>query len=72
MTAQPIATAPLLTVDDVAAMTGIARQTLYKWRSEKTGKGPTAVVIGRRLRYRREDVDAWIDSLVEEAPNGGR
>lgn len=58
----------LLCVDDVAAMTGIARQTLYKWRSDGSRRGPRATIIGRRLRYRREDVEAWLDSLREEAP----
>lgn len=55
----------LLTVDDVAAMTGIARQTIYKWRCETPEKAPRAVMIGRRVRFRREDVDDWINSLAE-------
>lgn len=62
---------PLLTVDDVAAMTGLARQTFYKWRSEGNTKGPRAIVIGRRVRYRREDVDAWIAGLAETGGAGG-
>jgi len=35
-------------------------QTLYRWRVD--AKGPPAVKLGRHLRYRWTDVDAWVDA----------
>lgn len=58
-------TEPLLTVQDVAALAGIAPQTIYKYRSESPEKAPRAINIGRRVRFRRSDVDAWLESLAE-------
>jgi len=36
----------------------IAEGTLYYWRHK--GIGPPSVRIGRRVMYRRGDVEAWI------------
>lgn len=33
--------------------------TLYKWRRE--GYGPPSFRLGRGTRYRREDVNAWLE-----------
>ncbi len=53
---------PLLTIQDVSAYLGIPVATLYQWRYQ--GTGPQAARMGRHLRYRREDVDAWVDTRV--------
>lgn len=45
--------------EDVSAALGIPVPTLYRWRSQ--GKGPRAMRLGRHLRYRVEDVEAWLD-----------
>lgn len=50
----------LLSIDDVADYLGVPKNTLYQWRSK--GYGPTGRRIGKYVRYRAEDVDAWIDS----------
>jgi len=57
--------APLWTVDDVSAFLQIPVQTLYTWR--KHGTGPQARKIGKYLRYRPDDVIAWVDSLGDPA-----
>lgn len=49
----------LLSIDDVADYLGVPKNTLYQWRSK--GYGPTGRRIGKYVRYRAEDVDAWID-----------
>jgi excisionase family DNA binding protein len=50
----------LLTVKDVAALLNVPVATIYSWRHE--GKSlPPAVKMGRSLRFRRADVQAWID-----------
>ncbi|RBM19234.1 excisionase [Prauserella sp. PE36] len=49
----------LLTIDDLADYLGIPKNTLYQWRSK--GYGPTGRRIGKHVRYRPADVDAWIE-----------
>lgn len=49
----------LLSIDDVADYLGIPKNTLYQWRTK--GYGPTGRRIGKYVRYRSEDVDAWVD-----------
>lgn len=39
------------------------KATLYYWRS--IGEGPKANKVGRHLRYKRSDVDAWMESCAE-------
>ena len=53
------ALAPLLTIAEVSAYLGIPVQTLYTWRTE--GKGPKAYKVGKHLRFRLEDLNAWLD-----------
>ncbi len=50
----------LLNERQVADSCSISVLTLRKWRSE--GRGPRYVKIGPLVRYRPEDVDAWIQS----------
>ncbi len=47
----------LLSIDDVAAMIGLAPGTLRNWRV--TGRGPRSVKVGALVRYRPSDVAAW-------------
>ena len=51
----------LWSVEDVSYYLGVPVQTLYSWRGQ--GRGPDARRVGRRLRYRPEDVKAWVASL---------
>ncbi|HEV2784679.1 MAG TPA: helix-turn-helix domain-containing protein [Actinophytocola sp.] len=48
----------LLTLAEVAHLTGIPEGTWRYWRH--LGQGPTFQRIGRRLRIREEDLDAWL------------
>ncbi len=48
----------LLTADEVAAFLQVPRATLYAWRYQS--KGPPAIRVGRYLRYRAADIEAWI------------
>lgn len=52
----------LMTTDELAAYRGMSRQAVdtERWR----GQGPPFVRDGRRVRYRRADVDAWIAARV--------
>jgi excisionase family DNA binding protein len=53
----------LLSIEEVASLLGIPTQTLYDWRTRR--KGPKALRVGRYVRYRREDVRAWIEAQLE-------
>ncbi|WP_309065343.1 helix-turn-helix transcriptional regulator [Microbacterium sp.] len=53
---------PLATVRDVSAFTKVSLPTLARYRAD--GTGPRFIRIGRSVRYRREDVLAWLDSLA--------
>jgi excisionase family DNA binding protein len=48
----------LLGPKQVASYLGVPVTTLYVWRHR--GVGPAAFRVGRHLRYRREDVEAWL------------
>ena len=49
----------LLTRGEVSEILGLARETLSRWA--KIGRGPRAVVDGRTVRYRRADVERYIN-----------
>lgn len=49
---------PLMSINDVAKYLGIPVGTLYQWRAK--GKGPRGLRLGKHVRFRREDVEAWI------------
>ena len=53
--------APLWTVQDVANFLQVPVQTLYSWRAQ--GNGPQARRVGKYLRYRPDDVIAWVNDL---------
>lgn len=54
----------LWSVDDVAYFLDVPVNTVYGWRS--AGVGPPGRRVGRRLRYRPEDVRAWVEAQPTE------
>ncbi len=50
----------LMTIDEVSDYLRVPVATLYRWRHHQ--EGPKAARIGRHLRYRRSDVEAWIEA----------
>lgn len=54
--------AAIWTPETLADHLGIPLGTVYKWRT--TGNGPRGFRVGRHVRYRAEDVAAWIDAQV--------
>jgi len=55
---------PLLTADQVARWLGKPKATLYAWRSR--GLGPRGIRVGNALRYRRLDVERWLDEHADQ------
>lgn len=51
---------PLLTVADLAAYTGLPVATIYALNHK--GTGPRRIRVGKFVRYRRSDVDRWLDA----------
>lgn len=45
-----------------AAILGVSIQTAARWRCE--GFGPRWARSGRLVRYRRSDIEAWLESRV--------
>jgi excisionase family DNA binding protein len=54
----------LLTITDLSEMLGVPVDTLYGWRHR--GEGPAGYRIGRHVRYRREAVEAWLDTQADQ------
>lgn len=52
---------PLGTAEEVADYLGVPVATLYAWRYQG-GRGPKSSKVGRHLRYRWEDVEAWLEA----------
>jgi excisionase family DNA binding protein len=56
----------LLTIDEVAAFLDVPVATVRTWRANKTG--PRGCRIGRHVRYRREDIDEWLELRSDPRP----
>ncbi|MER7667954.1 helix-turn-helix domain-containing protein [Kitasatospora sp. NPDC096128] len=52
---------PLASAEELAAYLGVPLQTVYAWRHRR--QGPVAIKVGRHLRYRWTEVEAWLDDL---------
>ena len=53
----------LMKTEDAAAYLGLSQSLLHKLRL--TGGGPAFVrLAGRSIRYRRADLDAWVNASV--------
>lgn len=52
----------------VAEQLQVAEQTLRYWRH--VGSGPPSIKVGRGVRYRQSDVDAWLADNTKGAEAG--
>ena len=57
----------LLSLRQLAEYLGVPPSSVYYWRTQ--GKGPPGFQVGKALRFRVDDVDAW---LQEQAARSGR
>jgi excisionase family DNA binding protein len=60
--------ARLRSAQEVADYLGVPLTTLYQWRTKNAG--PRAIRVGRHLRFRQEDVDAWVEQHLDEPDRG--
>jgi excisionase family DNA binding protein len=57
---------PVITLSQLASQLGVSVQTLYDLRSQ--GRGPRGFRVGRELRFRVSEVDAWLAQMeVDDA-----
>lgn len=51
----------LLTLNQIQPTVQLSRVTIWRW--EKEGKFPKHIKLGRSIRWRESDIQAWIDGL---------
>jgi excisionase family DNA binding protein len=56
----------LLTPRELADELQVPLASVYDWRYR--GVGPAAIRVGKHLRYRREDVDRWLEAQRDLRP----
>ena len=54
----------LLNVDEVANILGICSRTV--WRLHDSGQMPQCIRLGRSVRWRRSDIEAWVGSNCQK------
>ena len=57
---RPAQNAPFIDEKQLCADLGISSVTATKWRANAAG--PPFIKVGRLVRYRRTDVEAWLQS----------
>lgn len=53
----------LLTTNDLAALVHAPAETVRYWRTQ--GTGPRFARLGKRVLYRRDDVEQWLTARFE-------
>jgi excisionase family DNA binding protein len=53
-----------LTSDETSRLMKVPTRTLERWRY--AGSGPRFLRIGRHVRYRRADIDLWLETQAVE------
>lgn len=56
----------LLTIEELSEYLQVTVKTLYDWRHR--GLGPRGPRVGRYVRYRQADIDAWLETCSDPAP----
>ncbi len=64
ITYAPSVSDQLLTTSQVATYLQVPIATLHQWRYR--GEGPKAAKVGRHLRWRKADVDAWLEQQSQQ------
>ena len=59
----------VFTIAELATELSVSTQALYDLRSK--GRGPTGFRVGRQLRFRQSEVEAWLARLEDEDHDRG-
>jgi excisionase family DNA binding protein len=57
---------PLMTPQQTAAFLAMPVLTLQTWRAHRTG--PRFYRVGRHVRYRRSDLERWLEQQADSRP----
>lgn len=49
---------PLMSVKELAELLQVSVKTIYDWRYR--GLGPTAIRVGRYVRYEPDEIERWL------------
>lgn len=63
-TTNPLDVDQLLSPAELADYLGVPVQTIYQWRYR--GEGPPGYRVGRHVRYRWSDIQAWLDDQADD------
>lgn len=55
----------LLSPQELSELVGVPVGTVYQWNYRKVG--PRAIKVGKHVRYRMSDVNAWLEGNTVEA-----
>lgn len=53
----------ILTPTDLSAALKVPLGTIYGWRYR--GKGPRGIRVGKHVRFRRSDVERWLETQAD-------
>jgi|APSaa5957512535_1039671.scaffolds.fasta_scaffold138814_2 hypothetical protein len=56
----------LLSNNDLALWLGVPIKSIERWRYTGSG-GPPSMKVGRHVRYRKNDVERWLEAKLAES-----
>lgn len=56
----------LITPEELSEKLDIPIGTLYQWRYRNVG--PRSISVGRHIRYRRSDIEEWLEANATQVP----
>lgn len=54
----------LLSMRELADLVGVSYATVRQWRAR--GSGPRGIRVGRHVRFRPDDIDAWLERNADD------
>jgi excisionase family DNA binding protein len=63
---EPKGDGSLLTIEELAEYLDVPVATVRTWRANKTG--PRGIRVGRHVRYRRADIEDWLELRSDPRP----
>ena len=55
-----------MSLESIAEELGMPIRTIYSWRSR--GEGPRGYRLGKHIRVRRTDLEAWLEQRADRSP----
>jgi excisionase family DNA binding protein len=63
-----VQTAEFFSTEGLARYLGVPTATVRQWRHKRTG--PRGIRVGKYIRYRRADVEQWLNRQADQEPIG--